>query len=108
MFEIAGVDCTKIIFEFSNILASFFVIDLKPVQYQVNVFTGDVAHAGTDANVFMTLYGENGDTGKRELKKKFRNLFEKGKCHSFLVFDSRIVVSKTLFTRNLLAWSSTA
>lgn len=48
------------------------------MQYEIKVYTADVPHAGTDANVSMTIFGENGDTGARELKKKFRNLFEKG------------------------------
>ena len=26
--------------------------------------------------VFVTIFGSNGDTGKRELKQKMRNLFE--------------------------------
>ncbi len=31
----------------------------------VHVFTGDKAGAGTDANVFLTIYGENGDSGRK-------------------------------------------
>ena len=34
--------------------------------YEVHVATGDVKGAGTDANVFITLYGENSDTGQIE------------------------------------------
>ena len=31
--------------------------------YQVSVTTGDLKGAGTDANVYLTLYGETSDTG---------------------------------------------
>jgi len=46
----------------------------------VNVVTGNVSRAGTDANVFLTIFGENGDTGERQLSKSEnnKNKFEKG------------------------------
>lgn len=36
--------------------------------------------AGTDANVFMTLFGDKGDSGERKLHKSdtFKDKFEKG------------------------------
>lgn len=38
--------------------------------YEVQVITGNVANAGTSANVYLTIYGEEyGDTGERPLKK---------------------------------------
>ena len=37
--------------------------------YTIRVFTGDVRGSGTNANVFLTLYGENGDSGERKLSK---------------------------------------
>uniref|UniRef100_A0A8C6UTG3 PLAT domain-containing protein n=1 Tax=Neogobius melanostomus TaxID=47308 RepID=A0A8C6UTG3_9GOBI len=49
------------------------------------LITGDVKGAGTDANVFITLYGVNGDSGKRHLRQKFRNLFERGQTDRFVV-----------------------
>uniref|UniRef100_H2ZAW8 PLAT domain-containing protein n=1 Tax=Ciona savignyi TaxID=51511 RepID=H2ZAW8_CIOSA len=50
-------------------------------QYKVHVFTGDVFRGGTDANVFITIFGENGDTGERKLLKSETNTdkFERGK-----------------------------
>jgi len=49
-------------------------------KYTVNVVTGNVSRAGTDANVFLTIFGENGDTGERQLSKSEnnKNKFEKG------------------------------
>ncbi len=57
--------------------------DLGTVKYEVIVVTGDVKHAGTDANVFITIYGSYGDTGKRPLQQKFRNLFERNQTDKF-------------------------
>ncbi len=42
--------------------------------------TGDVYGGGTDANVFLTIYGDLGDTGERKLSKSETNSnkFERG------------------------------
>uniref|UniRef100_A0A4W6CJK4 Lipoxygenase homology PLAT domains 1 n=1 Tax=Lates calcarifer TaxID=8187 RepID=A0A4W6CJK4_LATCA len=61
------------------------VRNLVPVKYEIIVITGDVKNAGTDANVFITIYGVNGDSGKRHLRQKFRNLFERGRTDRFLL-----------------------
>ncbi|XP_078580092.1 lipoxygenase homology domain-containing protein 1-like isoform X2 [Branchiostoma floridae x Branchiostoma japonicum] len=57
--------------------------NLAPVQYEVVTVTSDEKGAGTDANVTIILYGVNGDTGKRQLKQKFRDLFERGQTDRF-------------------------
>jgi len=41
------------------------------LEYAVNVCTGDKYGAGTDSNVFVIIYGENGDSG--EINYKGRN-----------------------------------
>lgn len=48
--------------------------------YNVSVRTGDIYGAGTDANVFLTIYGDLGDTGERKLRKSESNSnkFERG------------------------------
>uniref|UniRef100_A0A8C2ZJA1 Lipoxygenase homology PLAT domains 1 n=1 Tax=Cyclopterus lumpus TaxID=8103 RepID=A0A8C2ZJA1_CYCLU len=58
---------------------------LVPVKYEIIVITGDVKGAGTDANVFISIYGVNGDSGKRHLRQKFRNLFEQGRTDRFVL-----------------------
>lgn len=58
---------------------------LVPVKYEIIVITGDVKGAGTDANVSVTIFGVNGDSGKRQLRQKLRNLFERGRTDRFLV-----------------------
>uniref|UniRef100_A0A8C6URX6 Lipoxygenase homology domains 1b n=1 Tax=Neogobius melanostomus TaxID=47308 RepID=A0A8C6URX6_9GOBI len=53
--------------------------DLEVNTYEVSVFTGGTMGAGTDAKVFVNIYGENGDTGERYLKSSNNlNKFEKG------------------------------
>ena len=42
--------------------------------YVIHVYTGDVMHAGTNANVLATIYGENGDSGERKLQKSEKHL----------------------------------
>lgn len=32
-------------------------------KYEIKVYTGDVIGAGTDADVFINIFGEYGDTG---------------------------------------------
>ena len=46
----------------------------------MNVYTGNEKGAGTDANVFLTIFGDRGDTGERKLHKSetHRDKFEKG------------------------------
>ena len=50
------------------------------VNYAVSVHTGNKLGAGTDANVFINLFGEQGDTGDRKLRNSKTNMnkFEKG------------------------------
>lgn len=42
--------------------------------------TGNERGSGTDANVFLTIFGEHGDSGERPLKhsETHTNKFEKG------------------------------
>ena len=47
--------------------------------YHVSVFTGSKSGAGTDANVYLEIAGERGDTGERKLlvsKNKEQKIFE--------------------------------
>lgn len=52
------------------------------------MFTGDVDSAGTNANVFLTVYGDKGDTGERQLKKSETHLdkFERNNVSRFYSF----------------------
>ena len=69
-----------------------FLCSILVHNYKLHVFTGELKGSGTDANVFITLYGENGDTGERPLTKSetYRDKFEKGHV-SNLVFHSTLI-----------------
>ena len=45
----------------------------------MSVYTGDKRGAGTDANIFLNIFGELGDTGDRPLEesKTNKNKFER-------------------------------
>ncbi|XP_061603543.1 lipoxygenase homology domain-containing protein 1 [Phyllopteryx taeniolatus] len=73
-------ECTKAIESFASKARS-----LVPVKYELIVITGDEKGAGTDANVSVTVFGSNGDSGRRRLRQKFRNLFERGQTDRFLL-----------------------
>ena len=45
-------------------------------NYTISSLTGDMDGADTDANVYITLYGEKGDSGFRKLDTKH---FSRGK-----------------------------
>lgn len=53
------------------------------MKYDVIVHTGGEDGSGTNANVSITIFGSNGDSGKRPLKKRFRDLFEKNQVDDF-------------------------
>jgi hypothetical protein len=57
-------------------LYGFIFIDNK---YKVTVYTGNKREAGTDADVFITLYGTLGESDAIMLYSK-KNDFEGGKC----------------------------
>ena len=74
------------------------------------VVTSDEKGAGTDANVKITVYGSLGDSGKRPLEKRWRDLFERGQTDDFeleiidlgrsnLRVCKKIVIYVTLFRR---------
>ncbi|ESO97796.1 hypothetical protein LOTGIDRAFT_208950 [Lottia gigantea] len=61
------------------------VRNLAPIKYEVIVYTGDEKGCGTNANVSITLFGANGDTGSRPLKQRFRDLFERNQIDKFQI-----------------------
>jgi len=53
-------------------------------SYRILVQTSDVRGAGTDSDVFITLYGPKGDSGERALESS-ANDFERGKQDVFML-----------------------
>ena len=47
-------------------------------KYEIITYTGSKFGAGTDARVFIILFGEKGRSKEIELESKGRNDFEKG------------------------------
>uniref|UniRef100_A0A4W3I0Q9 Lipoxygenase homology PLAT domains 1 n=1 Tax=Callorhinchus milii TaxID=7868 RepID=A0A4W3I0Q9_CALMI len=77
------------------------VEDLEENSYEVHVFTGKVTGAGTDANVFINIYGEVGDTGERQLRKSGNlNKFEKGQEDVFMLKAADLGTLKKLRIRH--------
>ena len=55
-------------------LLSVFLFPVAPgSDYTVSTFTGDKWGAGTDANVLIVLFGENGDSGEIQLDNSGNN-----------------------------------
>ncbi|XP_043544289.1 lipoxygenase homology domain-containing protein 1-like isoform X6 [Chiloscyllium plagiosum] len=55
-------------------------------KYEVLVVTGDLWNGGTEANVFIVIYGKQGDTGSRQLIRSNNPLkFRKGQTDIFYV-----------------------
>ena len=57
--------------------------NILSVDYEIQVETGDKRFAGTDADVFITLYGKKRSSRKYQLTKKGTNLFEGGNTDVF-------------------------
>jgi hypothetical protein len=59
--------------------------DDQTFTYGITVYTGDVRYAGTDANVFIRMFGSEGDSGSQRLqsKSRLRNLFERDQTDEF-------------------------
>lgn len=53
-------------------------------KYKVCVFTGDKPKAGTDADVYINMIGEHGESGRKELNNMFSDDFERGKYEDHL------------------------
>ena len=67
--------------------AEFIRKPLKVVKYTVEVHTGDKRNAGTDANVFINIFGDLGDTGERSLERSEtnKNSFERAQIDVFKI-----------------------
>nr|XP_013810081.1 PREDICTED: lipoxygenase homology domain-containing protein 1-like [Apteryx mantelli mantelli] len=59
---------------------------LPVTVYEVHVTTGELWNAGTEADVYISIYGEKGDTGSRQLLRSQKTKkFLKGQTDNFLV-----------------------
>merc|ERR1712131_129378 len=63
-----------------------FRLSNRMTTFEIEVTTGDVECAGTDANVFINIIGEKGETGTQKLSNSSSahlNKFEKGNTDVF-------------------------
>ena len=60
-------------------------LDVSATSYHVGVKTGDVRGAGTDANVYIIIFGEKADTGKLQLRQaeNTKDKWERGRTDMF-------------------------
>jgi len=66
------------------------------------VQTGNEFRCGTNANVFITLYGTSGDSGKRPLTQSGRDLFERNQKDNFELEAVDLGTTKELYTSDVL------
>ena len=57
---------------------------LQNLTYRVTVATSDIRGAGTDSFVYVTIYGDKGDSGERSLESA-SNDFERGNTDTYVV-----------------------
>lgn len=62
------------------------------VSYKVTISTGNVQNAGTNANVFIVLYGSMGDSGERNLVSNGKDCFERGHTDVFRIYTILIIM----------------
>ena len=51
--------------------------------YELHIYTGFEKDASTNSNVFITIYGTDGETGVRQLKDEFRTNVRTDLCNIF-------------------------
>ncbi|CAF4496641.1 unnamed protein product, partial [Rotaria sp. Silwood2] len=67
-----------------------FIEEILIKKYIVNVYTGDKSGFGTDANIFLTMYGDKGHTDEHELvhSQTNKNKFERQQIDRFVIESS--------------------
>ena len=65
------------------------------LEYEISVHTGKVMNSGTDANVYIKMYGENGESETHHLSRSRKNpdpSKEEGNTDLFLVHNGCIMI----------------
>lgn len=85
------------------LVISILILMVTGNNYKISVITGKLLGAGTDANVFVILYGEKDTSSQFTLNNKGVNDFERGstcvfnifcRCFIFSVFFNSIDISQ--------------
>ena len=67
---------------FRSVNQALHFLLLYDLVYAVEVLTGDVRGAGTDAHVFVTIYGDRGNTGRVQLVNRLVQLVDRSRLMS--------------------------
>ncbi|KXZ56858.1 hypothetical protein GPECTOR_1g774 [Gonium pectorale] len=70
-----------------------------PTNYKVTVYTSDIRGAGTDSDIFLTIYGDKGDSGERPLDNSSNN-FERNQVDNFILSSGNIGAIQKLKIRS--------
>ncbi|CAF1514926.1 unnamed protein product [Adineta ricciae] len=83
---------------FSNVTGA----SITTVLYVITVTTGDKDRSGTNANVFLTIYGDRANSGERELKEstKPKSQFEQGKIDTFHMHMESLGTLREIYIRH--------
>ena len=89
------------LFQLLNIIVFFFLS--TDTSYHLAVKTGEMALAGTDANVYFQLIGDEGETEKIQLRQggKAEKRFEKGRIDKFIVETVDVGTVQTVVVNNV-------
>ena len=68
-------------------------------KYTVEVFTGDFPKAGTDANVYLTMFGEKNESTEFYLEdsETHRNKFERNNVRTFFPCHPSLILNQSHF-----------
>jgi hypothetical protein len=70
------------------------------VEYEITVKTADKRSAGTDASVYLSLFGDKDKLERRQLKESLehgKDLFEAGATNRFQIYASDVGKVKLYF-----------
>ena len=81
--------CNYVDVQFGNKLSIYLFIltcdfCVAEIPYELTVWTADKKGAGTDANVFIQMYGDNGKTEEYQMRNRTDN-FERAQVDKFKV-----------------------
>lgn len=68
----------------TKIMSTFVNLSFPVINYEITVVTGDVTFAGTNATVFIQIYGDKGKTEIIKLESRSNN-FERNTTEIFKV-----------------------
>ncbi len=82
----------------------FSLLFYSDTTYKIRVHTADVRNAGTDANVFLMIFGSKGDSGELALKNSetHRDKFERGQTDDFTFSLLSLGKTYSLISTNII------